>query len=208
MATLDDPTNSACDLRIPHKQAIAALLLGTVTEATGAKWMEENFLEIERWVRYVRLNGCMSSASPDCSPVPGGSLQCDWTIGQVATGDPLVSVNTTRTSSWFDAYFTHSDFTWTAAAACTVFVSFSARVESGGTANTLGLKYGTGPTSGVSATAGDGVTLAASDLIEVAAGDDLWLELAHDGGGNASVYGARFTLLIVCTAASEPPPPG
>lgn len=154
------------------------------------------------------------SSSPDspatggggCSPVPGGSLQCDETTGQVATGDPLVSVNTTRTSSGFDAYFTHSDFTWTAAAACTVFVSFSALVESGGTANTLGLKYGTGPASGVSATAGDGVTLAASDLIEVAAGDDLWLELAHDGGGDASVYGARFTLLIVCTAASEPPP--
>lgn len=64
---LSDTSNSACDLRIPHKQAIAALLLGTVTEATGAKWMEENFLEIERWVRYVRLNGCMSSASPECS---------------------------------------------------------------------------------------------------------------------------------------------
>ena len=63
MATLDDPTNSACDLRIPHKQAIAALLLGTVTEATGAKWMEENFLEIERWVRFAHLNSCFGSSS-------------------------------------------------------------------------------------------------------------------------------------------------
>ena len=126
MATLDDPDNSACDLRIPHKQALAALLLGTINEATAAKWMEENFLEMERWVRYVRLNGCMSSASPDCSPVPGGSLQCDETIGQVATGDPLVSVNVSRTSADFDAYFTHNDFTWTAVVDCTVFASFSA----------------------------------------------------------------------------------
>lgn len=159
----------------------------------------------------VRVLG--RSTSPDspavggggCSPVPGGSLQCDETIGQVATGDPLVSVNVSRTSANFDAYFTHNnDFTWTAVVDCTVFASFSATVSSGGTENTLGLfstsaggSYASGP---------DGASLVGNDLIEVAAGDDIWLELTHDGGGLASVYDARLTLLLVCAAASESPP--
>ena len=158
----------------------------------------------------VRVLG--RSSSPDspavggggCSPVPGGSLQCDVTIGQVATGDPLVSVNVARTSANFDAYFTHNNFTWTAVVDCTVFVSYSAAVTSGGTENTLSLVWTSG--NGSSAAGPDGLTLSGSDLIEIPAGDDLWLELTHDGGGNASVYGVRLTLLIVCAAASEAPP--
>lgn len=155
------------------------------------------------------------SSSPDspatggngCSPVPGGSLQCDSTIGQIADGGTLTDVNVTRTSGGFDQWLTSSGFSWVAARPCTVFASFSALVNSGGTTNTLTLEYGTGPyASGVSATAGDGVTLTASDVIEVAAGDSLRLKLNHNGGGNADVVDARFNVLIVCSAAGEAPP--
>ena len=63
MTNLSDTTNSACDLHIPHKNVIAAMTFGTIDEATASKWMEENFLEVERWVRFVRLNGCFASPS-------------------------------------------------------------------------------------------------------------------------------------------------
>lgn len=92
MVALSDTSNSACDLRIPHKQAIAALLLGTVPDAVGAKWMEENFLEVERWVRFVRLNDCFGSASlphSACCLVYNGavdSYSIDTTVDAQAAG--------------------------------------------------------------------------------------------------------------------------
>lgn len=91
MVALSDTSNSACDLRIPHKQAIAALLLGTVPDAVGAKWMEENFLEIERWVRFVRLNSCLGASSlpeSECCQVYNGLVD-SYTID-----------NTVDTSAW------------------------------------------------------------------------------------------------------------
>ncbi len=92
MVALSDTSNSACDLRIPHKQAIAALLLGTVPDAVGAKWMEENFLEIERWVRFVRLNDCFTSVTlphSACCLVYNGpvdSYAISTTVDATATG--------------------------------------------------------------------------------------------------------------------------
>lgn len=92
MVALSDTSNSACDLRIPHKQAIAALLLGTVPDAVGAKWMEENFLEVERWVRFVRLNDCFGSASlphSACCLVYNGAVDSyaiSTTVDATATG--------------------------------------------------------------------------------------------------------------------------
>lgn len=148
------------------------------------------------------------STSPDspaaggngCSPVPGGSLQTDETIDTVTTGNALVACDTTLTSSGLDQWLTATNFTWTAAKACTVFVSFSAFVESGGTVNTLTLSAA-GGAGGVAATAGDAVTLSASDIVTLDAADTLQLILTHDGGDTASVSGARFNVLIVCAAS-------
>ena len=89
---LSDTTNSACDLHIPHKNVIAALTLGTIDEATASKWMEENFLEVERWVRFVRLNDCFGSASlphSACCLVYNGavdSYSIDTTVDAQAAG--------------------------------------------------------------------------------------------------------------------------
>ena len=89
---LSDTSNSACDLRIPHKNVIAALTLGTIDEATASKWMEENFLEVERWVRFVRLNDCFGSASlphSACCLVYNGpvdSYSIDTTVDAQAAG--------------------------------------------------------------------------------------------------------------------------
>lgn len=93
MVALSDTSNSACDLRIPHKQAIAALLLGTVPDAVGAKWMEENFLEIERWVRFARLNSCFgSSALPQsgCIQVYNGPVD-SFSLGGTVDGSTWTS---------------------------------------------------------------------------------------------------------------------
>ena len=92
MTNLSDTTNSACDLHIPHKNVIAAMTLGTIDEATASKWMEENFLEVERWVRFVRLNGCFASPSlphSACCLVYDGavdSYSIDTTVDAQAAG--------------------------------------------------------------------------------------------------------------------------
>lgn len=78
---VSDLTNSACDLRIPHKNVAAAVSQGAVDPATGAKWMEENFLEIERWVRFARLNSCFSSLpNSECCEVYNGAVD-SYSIG-------------------------------------------------------------------------------------------------------------------------------
>ena len=90
MTNLSDTTNSACDLHIPHKNVIAALTLGTIDEATASKWMEENFLEVERWVRFVRLNDCFASLPHSaCCLVYNGavdSYSIDSTVDAQAAG--------------------------------------------------------------------------------------------------------------------------
>ena len=90
--SVTDLENSACDLHVPHKNVIAALTLGTIDEATASKWMEENFLEVERWVRFVRLNDCFGSASlphSACCLVYNGavdSYSIDTTVDAQAAG--------------------------------------------------------------------------------------------------------------------------
>ena len=90
--SVTDLENSACDLHVPHKNVIAALTLGTIDEATASKWMEENFLEVERWVRFVRLNDCFGSASlphSACCLVYNGpvdSYAISTTVDATATG--------------------------------------------------------------------------------------------------------------------------
>lgn len=100
MTNLSDTTNSACDLHIPHKQALAALLLGTVNDATGAKWMEENFLEIERWVRFVRLNGCVNGFST-CSGFAWVSELLDVTFNEDAAMADFGDFTFTDPDSYF-----------------------------------------------------------------------------------------------------------
>ena len=90
MTNLSDTTNSACDLHIPHKNVIAAMTLGTIDEATASKWMEENFLEVERWVRFVRLNDCFTTLphSACCLVYDGAvdSYSIDTTVDAQAAG--------------------------------------------------------------------------------------------------------------------------
>lgn len=90
--SVTDLENSACDLHVPHKNVIAALTLGTIDEATASKWMEENFLEVERWVRFVRLNDCFTTTTlphSACCLVYNGpvdSYAISTTVDATATG--------------------------------------------------------------------------------------------------------------------------
>ena len=69
-------TNAACDLHLPHKQVMSQMLSGTIDTTTAGKWMEENFLEMERWVRYARLNSCFTTTSPRsaCAEIYAGAV--------------------------------------------------------------------------------------------------------------------------------------
>ena len=92
-ASFTDSTNSACDLRVPHKAVLAALLSGSVSEGMAAKWMEENFLEVERWVRFARLNSCFGSSSlpqSDCLEVYNGPVD-SFSLGGTVDGSTWTS---------------------------------------------------------------------------------------------------------------------
>lgn len=89
-----DSTNSACDLRVPHKAVLAALLSGSVSEGMAAKWMEENFLEVERWVRFARLNSCFGSSLPQsgCIQVYNGPVD-SFSLGGTVDGSTWTSTS-------------------------------------------------------------------------------------------------------------------
>lgn len=89
-----DLTNSACDLHLPHKQVLAQMLGGQIDETTAGKWMEENFLEVERWVRFARLNSCFTTAAPSsaCGAIYDGAV------------DSYTDATVTDTAAWDSTY--------------------------------------------------------------------------------------------------------
>ena len=88
-----DLTNSACDLHLPHKQVLAQMLGGQIDETTAGKWMEENFLEVERWVRFARLNSCFTAApSSACGAIYDGAV------------DSYTDATVTDTAAWDSTY--------------------------------------------------------------------------------------------------------